>query len=92
MFWLSILNITPELDAIAPNTRPWSFLQKFWQFSQTYGEYQSLPPHLRRQFIIDREPRSPGRESHKPESSPVQPSVVSEPCSATVNKAQENGC
>lgn len=55
MFWLSILNRSPELDAIAGNTRPWAIIKAFWRFSNAYGEYQSQPPSHRRQFIIDRE-------------------------------------
>lgn len=54
MFWLSISSRSSELDAIAAHTRPWAILKKFWQFSKTYGEYQSLPPSQRRQFIIDK--------------------------------------
>ena len=60
MFWLSISSKSPELDAIAAHTRPWATLKKFWQFSKTYGEYQSRPPSQRRQFIID---RMPGKQS-----------------------------
>ena len=55
MFWLSMSNCSTALDAIAAHTRPWAILKKFWQFSNAYGEYQSLPPSHRRQFIIDRE-------------------------------------
>jgi hypothetical protein len=55
MFWLSITNSSPELAAIAAHTRPWAILKAFWQFSQAYGEYQSLPPSRRRQFILEQE-------------------------------------
>ncbi|MEM9004798.1 MAG: hypothetical protein AAGE59_14905 [Cyanobacteria bacterium P01_F01_bin.86] len=55
MFWLSISSCSSELNAIAAHTRPWATLKKFWQFSQTYGEYHSLPPSRRRQFLIDME-------------------------------------
>lgn len=55
MFWLSISSVSTELEAIAAHTRPWALLKKFWQFSNSYGEYQSLPPSKRRQFIIDGE-------------------------------------
>lgn len=56
MFWLSTVSNAPELDAIAPRSRPWAILKKFWQFSNRYGEYQSRPPSQRRQFVIDTEP------------------------------------
>ncbi|NER79087.1 MAG: hypothetical protein F6K42_05810 [Leptolyngbya sp. SIO1D8] len=55
MFWLSISNTASELKPIAAHTRPWALLKKFWQFSNTYGEYQSLPPSRRRQFLIEKE-------------------------------------
>ncbi len=55
MFWLSTLSNAPQLDAIAANSRPWAILRRFWKFSDRYGEYQSRPPSLRRQFIIEME-------------------------------------
>ena len=55
MFWLSISTHAPELRGLAPKTLPWSFLQTFWQFCQSYGEYQALPPSQRRRFIIEKE-------------------------------------
>lgn len=33
-------------------------LVQFWRFSQFYGDYQSLPPAERRQFVIDRQKQS----------------------------------
>ncbi|RZM78611.1 hypothetical protein [Leptolyngbya iicbica] len=55
MFWLSISTHAPELRGLNSKTSPWSLLQAFWQFCQTYGEYQSLPPSQRRRFIIEQE-------------------------------------
>jgi hypothetical protein len=52
MFWLSISNVAPALDPIAANTRPGSILRRFWQFCQSYGEYQATPPKQRRNFIL----------------------------------------
>jgi hypothetical protein len=57
MFWLSISTLSPELEAIAPQARPWAIIKKIWQFSRTYGEYQSLPPSQRRNFILEQENR-----------------------------------
>jgi hypothetical protein len=57
MFWLSISTLSPELDAIAPQTCPWTIIKKIGQFSNTYGEYQSLPPSQRRNFILEQERR-----------------------------------
>ncbi|NEQ43203.1 MAG: hypothetical protein F6K00_06435 [Leptolyngbya sp. SIOISBB] len=55
MFWLSISTHAPELQCLSPHTRPWSVVKTIWQFCQTYGEYQSLPPSQRRRFILERE-------------------------------------
>lgn len=55
MFWLSISNLAPELKGISPNTRPWAIIKSFWEFCNSYGEYQALPPSQRRRFIIERE-------------------------------------
>ena len=55
MFWLSISTQSPELDAIAPQTRLWAIIKKIGQFSNTYGEYQALPPSQRRNFILEQE-------------------------------------
>ena len=57
MLWLSTFNISNELEGITRDTRPWALLRKFWQFSNTYGDYHSLPPSKRRRFIIDYEQR-----------------------------------
>lgn len=67
MLWLSISSTSTELDPIASHTRPWALLKKFWRFSNTYGEYQSLPPCKRRQFILDRE-QAEKTGDHCPES------------------------
>lgn len=63
MFWLSVCSISPELDPIASDARPWAILKAFWQFSNSYGEYHSRPPSLRRRFIIEKE-----KEQHKSNS------------------------
>ncbi len=55
MFWLSISTHAPELKGLVNNTLPWSFLQTFWQFCQSYGDYHALPPSQRRRFILERE-------------------------------------
>lgn len=50
----SIINCSSELDEISPYISPWVILKKFLQFSNTYGDYHSLPPS-RRQFLINKE-------------------------------------
>lgn len=35
-------------------------IAKFWRFSQFYGDYQSLSPSKRRQFVIDQQKRRSG--------------------------------
>jgi hypothetical protein len=55
MFWLSISNVSPALEPIAAHSRPWSTVKKFWQFCNSYGEYQATPPGQRRQFILNME-------------------------------------
>lgn len=57
MFWLSMSNVAPELEAIAAHTRPWALIKKFWQFSNAYGEYQAQPPSQRRRYIFEQEER-----------------------------------
>ncbi|MEM9815930.1 MAG: hypothetical protein AAF827_05930 [Cyanobacteria bacterium P01_D01_bin.6] len=57
MFWLSISTHAPELRYLSTQTRPWFIVKKIWQFCQTYGEYQSLPPSQRRRFILEQEAR-----------------------------------
>ncbi|MEM9487316.1 MAG: hypothetical protein AAGA83_26925 [Cyanobacteria bacterium P01_F01_bin.116] len=55
----TIINYSSEIDATAAYTRPPAALktiwQKFWQFSNSYGDYHSLPPSRRRQFVIEKE-------------------------------------
>ncbi len=34
----------------------WMMLKKFWRFSNFYGEYCSLPPSQRQQFLQSRQP------------------------------------
>ncbi|MEM6839146.1 MAG: hypothetical protein AAF609_20150 [Cyanobacteria bacterium P01_C01_bin.120] len=55
MFWLSMTNLSAELDAIAPGSRPWAIVKGFVRFCNTYGEYHAKPPSERRRFIIERE-------------------------------------
>jgi len=55
MFWLSITNRSPELRGISADAQPWAIAKKVWQFCNTYGEYQSLPPSDRRRFIFELE-------------------------------------
>jgi hypothetical protein len=57
MLWLSTIHFSSALDAITPRTRPWSVVQRFWQFCNIYGEYQTQPPSHRRQFIVELEQR-----------------------------------
>lgn len=52
MFWLSISHVSPALDPIAARSRPWFIARRFWQFSQSYGDYQATPPSQRRNFIF----------------------------------------
>lgn len=65
MFWLSILNLAPELEEISQDASPYAFIKKFWRFCNTYGEYQSLPPSQRRQFICT--------QTHDSAASPSEP-------------------
>jgi len=55
MFWLSITNLAPELRGLNADAQPWAIARKIWQFCNSYGEYQSLPPSERRRFIFERE-------------------------------------
>ncbi|WP_155523600.1 hypothetical protein [Nodosilinea nodulosa] len=61
MLWLSMVHVSDELEPIAADSRPWATLQKFWRFCNLYGEYQSRPPSLRRQFIVELEATLPSR-------------------------------
>jgi hypothetical protein len=36
-------------------------IQKFWEFSNFYGEYNSLDPSQRRKFILDKNDSVSGR-------------------------------
>ncbi|WP_156119681.1 hypothetical protein [Leptolyngbya sp. KIOST-1] len=55
MFWLSICQRSEALDPIAPDSRPWANVEKFWRFCKLYGDYQATPPRLRRRFILNLE-------------------------------------
>ncbi|MGG6241522.1 hypothetical protein ACQ4N7_23090 [Nodosilinea sp. AN01ver1] len=55
MLWLSMVQTSEALDPIAPDSRPWATVEKFWRFCKLYGDYQATPPRLRRQFIISLE-------------------------------------
>ncbi|MEM6518758.1 MAG: hypothetical protein AAF892_06465 [Cyanobacteria bacterium P01_D01_bin.71] len=66
MFWLSMTNLSSELEAIAPCSRPWAIVKRFIQFCNTYGEYHSKPPSERRRFIIERERHQEARVQSKP--------------------------
>ena len=53
MLWLSMVQTSTALNPIAPDSRPWARVEKFWRFCNRYGDYQATPPHLRRQFMIN---------------------------------------
>ena len=63
----TLINYSSEIDAVATYARPQPLLktvwQKFWKFSNAYGEYHSLPPSRRRQFVIDKEQREKCEEA-----------------------------
>ncbi|PSN13866.1 hypothetical protein C7293_14065 [filamentous cyanobacterium CCT1] len=50
-----MVQTSEALAPIAPDSRPWATVEKFWQFCKRYGDYQATPPRLRRQFIINLE-------------------------------------
>lgn len=54
MLWLDAKidrQLRSQIDRQSP---AWCWLKALWRFSQFYGDYQSLPPHQRRQFVIGR--------------------------------------
>ncbi len=62
MLWFSS-RLTDRIGEMAAASFVVRFLQLFWQFSQCYGTYQSLPPSKRRAWVQryerDRSTRKP---------------------------------
>lgn len=54
MFWISrqISRAVPQ--PLLLRNRLWNAMKAFWEFSEFYGDYQSLSPSQRRKFIIEK--------------------------------------
>ena len=55
MLWLNAEYDCPLRSQTDRQPPAWRWLKALWRFSQFYGDYQSRPPHQRRQFLIDSE-------------------------------------
>lgn len=53
MFWMSSKINLKTVSEKERQSYLWRCLKAGWQFSQFYGDYQSLPPSKRRQFVND---------------------------------------